>query len=101
MTQAMVISPALPFRATQIELDFGTTVNQTAKTFTIADAKVSATSLIVMVQALDAPTGKDQDENEMDAFNIRCVAAAGSFDAYVESLCGAVRDNFKFNYIIG
>ena|SRR3990167_6082518 len=85
----------------ETELDFGTAVAQQAKSFTITDAAVGATSSILMEQSLEAATGKQQDENEMDSFNVRCVAAAGSFTAYVESLYGSVAGIFKFNYLVG
>jgi len=87
----------------QVELDFGTAHNIKEGAFTIVDADVLAGSQIIMLQALDAPTGKVEDENEMDSFNCKCRPdpVGGQFKAYIESQYGSVTDKFKFNYLVG
>ena len=85
----------------QVELDFGTALRQKTKSFIVTDTGVSLTSQILMLQAMDAPTNKSQDENEMDTFNCRCVPGVGQFSAYVESLWGSVTGKFRFNYLAG
>jgi len=87
----------------QVELDFGVAHNIKEGAFTVVDADVLAGSQIIMLQALDAPTGKVEDENEMDSFNCKCRPdpAGGQFKAYIESQYGSVTDKFKFNYLVG
>ena len=85
----------------QVEVDFGTALHQRAKSFTITDADVSPGSQLIVHQALDAATGKAQDENEMDTLLIRAAPGTGQFTAFVESLCGSVAGAFKLNYLVG
>ena len=86
----------------QAELDFGSAHNIKEGMFTIVDADVLAGSQINMVMAYDAPTGKVQDETEMDDFVCRCAPdGAGQFKTYISSLYGSVTGLFKFNYLVG
>lgn len=86
-------------KGTQTELNFGTTPTSCG-TFTITDSLVTSGLYIFMVQSADAPTGRSQDENEMDPFQIRCVAGSGQFTAYINSLRGPVVGLYKFNYVV-
>lgn len=83
---------------TQVEVDFGA-LSERSGTFTIIDAGVTPASVIVAVQAGDAPTGKSADENEMDTLVCRCTPGAGQFTLYVESATGFVFGKFKINYV--
>jgi len=86
----------------QVELDFGTAHNIKEGAFTVVDADVLAGSQINMVMAYDAPTGKVQDETEMDDFVCRCAPdGIGQFKTYISSLYGSVTGLFKFNYLVG
>lgn len=86
---------------TQVEVDFGS-VGVYSASFTVTDSRVNTSSLIIAQQSYDAPTGKDQDENEMDTLNCMCSAGAGQFTLYVTAnLDCVVADNFKINYSIG
>lgn len=80
-----------------VELDFGTTPT-IRKYFTVENPEVTHTSMILMQQSFAAPTGKAQDENEMDSFIIKAIAGIGAFTVYAESLHGPVVGPFKFNY---
>lgn len=92
-------APTAAVAIQQTELDFGTGLNQGAKSFTVTDAAVTTGSQIIMYHALDAATGRQQDENEMDSFVVRCAPGSGQFTAYVESLQGSVAGAYKFNYV--
>ena len=82
---------------TQVELDFGSTPTRSKK-FTITNANVTASSQLQMWQSADAPTGRSNDENEMDAFVCRVYASTGTIIAYIDSLLGPVAGKYKFNY---
>src|SRR5258706_8606475 len=66
----------------QTEIDFGTTPVSEAS-FTITDSDVTATSQIIGTVAYEAPTGKDLDELEMDALDLKFGPGAGQFTLYV------------------
>lgn len=84
----------------QTEVDFGTTPLAEAE-FTVVDAEVSGTSQLIGTIAYEAPTGKDLDELEMDAIDVRFAPGAGSFVVRVKGLEGYLHDKFKINYLIG
>lgn len=85
---------------TQVEIDFGTDPIY-SKEFTITDAGVSGTSQIMATMALEAPTGKEVDEIEMDMLKLMCQAGSGQFILYAEALEGRVLGAFKINYLVG
>jgi len=86
--------------ATETEIDFGTTPVSEAM-FTITDASITATKKIMTSVSYAAPTGKDQDELEMDDLQLRAVAGTGEFFLYVKSADGSyLADKFKIYYII-
>lgn len=82
----------------EVELDFGTVATR-AQSFTISDALVSATSLIIMTTSGNAPTGRSADETQMESFTVSCLPSLGSFNATINSLQGAVVGKYKFNYL--
>lgn len=82
----------------QAEIDFGATPIK-AKSFTITDAAVAATSHIIVQLAYVAPTGKSLDELEFDSFDFRAAPGTGSFTLYARALEGSVADKFKINYM--
>lgn len=84
----------------QTEIDFGTTPVSEAS-FIITDADVSAGSQLIGSIAYEAPTGKDLDELEMDALDVKLSPGVGQFTAYVVGLDGYVADKFKLSYLIG
>jgi hypothetical protein len=81
----------------QTEIDLGSTPVYEA-TFTITDANITTSSVIVGYIAYVAPTGKDIDELEFDNFDLRFAPAAGSCTLYARSLEGLVEGKFKVNY---
>jgi len=83
----------------QTEIDFGT-APVAEKEFTVTDADVTATSRIVGCVAYVAPTGKELDELECDAIDLKFSPAAGSFKIYAKGLEGYVSDKFKVYYIV-
>ena len=84
---------------TEIEVDFGATP-VAAKTLTITNAAVTASSKIIVSQSGAAPTGKSADENEMDFILANATPASGQFTLRLHSMFGRVRDKFKFNYMV-
>lgn len=84
----------------QTEIDFGATPIRELS-FTITDADIISTSRIIAILSYEAPTGKDQDELEMDDLSIKCSPGTGDFTMYVRALDDAlVHDKFKINYMI-
>lgn len=81
------------------EIDFGSTP-VAEKEFTITDADVTTDSKIVGCIAYVAPTGKDLDELELDAIDLKFAPGAGQFKIYAKGLEGYVADKFKVFYII-
>lgn len=68
--------------------------------FLVLDPDVSISTLLLVAQSGEAPTGKDQDENEMDALICVGVSGSGSFTVYITANPGPVVGNFKINYTI-
>ena len=97
MTQASV---TVSVNIKQTEIDFGTTPVSEG-TFVITDGDVSATSQLLATLAYEAPTGKDLDELEFDAFHLACAPGTGEFTLYVRPDGGYVADKFKINYLVG
>lgn len=86
--------------ATETEIDFGATPVSEAL-FTITDGTITAAKKIMCTVSYAAPTGKDQDELEMDDLQLRAVAGTGNFALYVRAADGSyLADKFKIYYII-
>lgn len=88
------------FSVKQTEIDFGATPVSEAS-FTIVDAGVSASSHLIGQVAYEAPTGKDLDELDMDALDLKFGPGSGQFTLYAIGMHGYVADKFKINYTIG
>lgn len=85
----------------QTEVDFGITPLPEAS-FVITDAAISTSNQIIAQVSYDTPTGKDQDEIEMDRYDLNCTAGTGQFTLYMKSVDGSyLHDKFKINYLIG
>lgn len=82
----------------QVEVDFGELPLSDA-IFVVTDDRIKSTSFIVAQMSYDAPTGKDEDETEMDNLQIRCKCSDGFFTMFVNSTDGSyLHDKFKINY---
>ncbi|MBA3758925.1 MAG: hypothetical protein H0X07_00160 [Gemmatimonadales bacterium] len=86
---------------TQVEVDWGEAPAR-CKTFTVTDATVSVSSQIIINQSGEAPTGRQADENEMEAIICRAVPGAGQFTVYADAMDRQlVRGLYKLNYLVG
>jgi hypothetical protein len=92
-------TPTVYAKGKMTEIDFGSTPIA-EKEFTVTDADVTATSKIVGCIAYVAPTGKDLDELEFDAIDLKFAPGAGQLKIYAKGLEGYVADKFKVYYII-
>lgn len=88
------------FGAKQIEIDFGTRPTN-YKTFSIVDLDVVPGSKLFPTQAGNAPTGRDEDENEMDPIIFNAAPKTGSFVLRATTIDGPVVGKYKVNYGIG
>lgn len=86
---------------TEAEVDFGTAFGYYGKTFTVTDAAVSATSKILITQSGNAPTGRQADENDMDALSCNATPGTGSFTLNCTAVPGPVAGKYKIFYTIG
>lgn len=86
---------------TETEIDFGTAFGYYDKTFVVTDAGVSAASKIIITQSGNAPTGRQADENQMDALSCNALPASGSFTLFCRALPGPVAGKYKIFYTIG
>jgi hypothetical protein len=86
---------------TETEVNFGASPIVTKK-FTITDAGVSGTSVIVAAMSATAPTGKTVDDNELDPVHFQAgVPGAGSFTLIGTALAGPIVGNVKVSYVVG
>lgn len=105
-TAAGTIDPTLlPSSSTgavvhQATIDFGALPVSEAS-FTIADATVTPTSKIVGQIAYVAPPGKDLDELEMDAIDLKFGPGSGQFTLYAVGQDGYIADKFIVSYVVG
>jgi hypothetical protein len=81
----------------QTEVDFGSTPTM-AKVFTVDDGNITPGMYIVAVQSGDAPTGKSQDDNELDIIDVAATAGSGTVTLDCRSRFGPVVGKFKINY---
>lgn len=88
------------FSATVTEIDFGV-VPTISMTFTIIDAGVSGTSIIVVCQSGAAATSRSADENEMDPIVFSAIPGTGQFILIATALNGPVTGKYKANYAVG
>lgn len=104
LTADSTLSYGVDWKPTQLiketELDFSSTP-VSSKQFTVIDLSIVTTSKILACPSLSAPTGRTQDEMEMEAFNIRSVPYDGYATMQVDALTGPVTGKYKFNYVVG
>ena len=87
---------------TQVEVDFGNPSYFDRKSFVISDGSVNGSSKIGVTVSLDAPTGKQSDELEMDMLMATAGnCSAGAFNLVVGGNEGFLHDKFKLNYLVG
>lgn len=84
----------------QTEIDFGATPVAEAS-FIVVDAGVGPTSQIIGNVLYSAPTGKDLDELDMDAIDLKFGPGSGQFTIYAKGLEGPLHDKFIISYLIG
>ena len=84
----------------QATIDFGT-LPVSEMEFTILDAAVNGSSKLVGQIAYIAPPGKDLDELDMDALDLKFGPGVGQFTLYAKGLEGYVADKFVIEYVIG
>lgn len=84
---------------TAVEVDWGLTAARSAK-LVVVDAAVTASSKIMALQSGIAATGRQADENEMDAVQCRAIPASGSFTMVCVALEGLTHGLFKINYTV-
>ena len=84
----------------QITIDFGS-LPVSESLFTIINPNVQPTSQVTGKIAYQAPTGKDLDELEMDAIDLKFGSGNGSILIYVKGMEGYLHDKFIINYLVG
>ena len=94
-TNWIVVNYFRKFR--QTEIDFGATPVEVADII-ITDAGINTGSRITGQIAYVAPTGKEIDELEFDAFDLRFAPGAGQCTLHITSLEGLVADKFVIYY---
>jgi len=93
-------TPAGVAAISEVELDFGVTPVRSRK-FVVVHAPATATSKIIMNQSGAAPTGRQADENEMDAIYCSCNPDVGQFTVFATCLTGSLTGLYKFNFMMG
>ena len=88
----------VPFSG-QAEIDFGA-LPVAEKSFSIPDDRVKASSRVTGALAYTAPTGKQLDELEMDAVELRFGAVDGAVLCYARGMEGYLADKFLINYLV-
>lgn len=92
-------TPAAAITITQVEVDFGNSVNVVEVTTTVTDAAVSATSKLLLSVAGDAPTGGDADDVMVQDYQLSAVPVSGSFDLTARCIDGPTNGKLKVNYL--
>ncbi len=86
--------------AVVLELNFGGPPAAAQGIFTVTDARVQATSSVLMSAVGVAAAGRQADELEFEDFVCRCFPASGSFKAVVNSRAGLLSGGYKFAYVV-
>src|SRR5687768_11896711 len=84
---------------TEAEIDVGAMPVAEASV-AVVDAAISPTTKIIGGLAYVAPTGKDLDELECDALDIKFEPATGSMNVIIKGLEGYIEGKFKIWYMI-
>lgn len=90
-------APTAAVAITEVEIDVGATPVAEA-IVSVINAGVSVSSKIIGGIAYKAPTGKDIDELEMDALDIKLEPLAGSLNVHVKGLEGYIAGAFTVWY---
>lgn len=85
------------FSITEAEIDLGSTPVAEA-IIAVVNASVTALTKILGGVAYAAPTGKDLDELEMDAIEVKFEPGVGTFNVHIKGLEGYLSDKFKIWY---
>lgn len=85
-----------------VEIDFGV-LGKLSYVLTISDASFVVGQKIIVEQSGDAATGRQADENELEAFRTNAtITAAGSARVNVHALPGTLlQGKFRLNYTAG
>lgn len=83
----------------QAEIDCGPIPVSTV-TVTVNDPAIKTSSKLIARVSTDTPTGKDDDELEMDTFDVQAKAQNGSVKLTLKGLEGYIADKFKIDYFI-
>jgi hypothetical protein len=86
--------------ASTAEIDFGT-LPRSDGVFNVTDAAVTPSTQILAYQSGAAATGKDADDNELDAISVRAVAKSGAFTVYADALTGPVSGRRRRRALLG
>lgn len=84
----------------QTEVDLGD-LPVSESSFTVVNSIVTISSKITGSVAYETPTGKDLDEVEMDAIDLKFGPGNGQLTILIKGLEGYLHNKFKINYSIG
>lgn len=90
-------APTASVAITEAEIDVGATPVVEA-IIPVVDAGVTTNSRVIGGVAYKAPTGKDLDELDMDALELKFEPLAGSMNVHIKGLEGAIEGAFKIWY---
>jgi hypothetical protein len=91
-------APTASVAITEVEIDCGTTpLLETI--INVVNTGITAASKIIGGIAYKAPTGKDLDELEMDALDLKFEPVSGSFNVHIKGLEGYISDKFIIWYL--
>jgi hypothetical protein len=85
---------------TEVEVDFGTTPTG-PKTFTVVDAALSTSSVVMVTQSGATPTDGFGGEAELDPILFTATPETGQMTVAANPRDGRVVGKFKLNYLIG
>lgn len=91
-------APTASVAITEVEIDCGATpLLETI--IAVTNAGITAASKIIGGLAYKAPTGKDLDELDMDALDLKFEPLSGSFNVHIKGLEGYISDKFIIWYL--
>jgi hypothetical protein len=91
-------APTASVAITEVEIDCGVTpLLETI--INVVNTGITVASKIIGGIAYKSPTGKDLDELEMDAIDLKFEPTAGSFNIYIKGLEGYISDKFIIWYL--
>lgn len=88
-------------KVTETEVDFGSTAVPDAS-FTITDARVSASSLIIPYVSGNTPSSsRNIDEIRCECYSMIATSGSGSFTLYIAPKMGTTTGKVKVLYTLG